>query len=143
MSPAQAFSHHTALQFQFTVRAADFSDRPLLILTEEASIYGLGGAQPEAYLVFMAVSQMEKVYGKAKSQQMLGTASAAFNEVMVSQFEAERAYGAVAVKKVFDRMAAGHTDAKVTYVCSMWTEAEHEPIAQTTPPTVARAEAKL
>jgi hypothetical protein len=49
------------------------------------------------------------------------------------------------VKKVYDAMVAGETDAAITYVCSMWSEAEHEPIAEATPPraVVAAATARL
>ena len=125
-----------------TILSRVFADGALG-LAEEASIEGLGGAQPEGYLVFMAVAQMEKAYGKAESRRMLGAATAAFNASMMATFEVERAYGADAVKGVYDAMAAGKTDAKITYVCSMWSEAEHEPIAEATPSMVARAEAKL
>eukprot|EP01047_Picozoa_sp_COSAG01_P053845 COSAG01_NODE_5815_length_4017_cov_3.964267_4_plen_73_part_00 len=71
---------------------------------------------------------------------MLGDAAAAFHQAMMPDFMAERAYGAAAVQRVYDAMAAGHADARVTYVCSMWSELEHEPIPQATPPlsSVAR-----
>jgi hypothetical protein len=85
------------------------------------------------------------VYGKAESAKLLAAASAAFDETMKAEFQAERAYGADAVKKVYDAMVAGETDAAITYVCSMWSEAEHEPIAEATPPraVVAAATARL
>ena len=68
---------------------------------------------------------------------MLGNATAAFHEAMMPDFVAERVYGAEAVKQVYDAMAAGRADARVTYVCSMWSEAEHEPLPHATPPLSA------
>lgn len=65
----------------------------------------------------MAIAQMEEVYGKAESRQILGAATQAFNDSMMSEFQAQRAYGPDAVKQVYDAMVAGDTDAKITYVC--------------------------
>ena len=53
---------------------------------------------------------MASVYGKAESAKLLAAASAAFDETMKAEFQAERAYGADAVKKVYDAMVAGETD---------------------------------
>eukprot|EP01043_Picozoa_sp_COSAG02_P053092 COSAG02_NODE_5816_length_4017_cov_4.466820_2_plen_389_part_00 len=106
----------------------------------EASIEGLGGTAPEGYLVFAALGHLSEIYGKDEAVRLQATASAAFNDAMKAEFRAKRAYGAEAVKEVFDTMVAGQTHAKTTYVCSMWSETEHEPISESTP---AKATARL
>jgi hypothetical protein len=105
---------------------------------EQGSLQGLGGAQPESFLVFTAIEDVSKVYGKAEAAAMLAEATTAFNARMLPEFKAVRAYGADATKRVYDEMVEGLADPMVTYVCSMWPEEQHEPIPAATPRQASR-----
>ena len=43
-----------------------------------SSLEGLGGAAPESFLVFIAVEQVSKIYGKTEAAEMLRESAAAF-----------------------------------------------------------------
>jgi hypothetical protein len=105
---------------------------------EQESLEGFGGAQPEPFLVFTAIEEVIKVIGKAETALMLADATKAFNARMMPEFKAVRAYGAEATKRVYDDMVQGNADPMVTYVCSMWPEELHEPIAAATPRRLSR-----
>lgn len=93
------------------------------------NLKGLGGAAPSSFLVFTAIEEVGKVYGKKECAAMLAQATKAYNEKMLPEFQPERHFGVEAARAVFDAMVAGKADPKITYVCSMWPEHLHDPKA--------------
>merc|ERR1712178_259748 len=68
----------------------------------QADLKGLGGSKPTMFLVFTALEEVAKVYGKDKSEKMLADAAKAYNAKMLPLFQAVRKFGAKDTREVFD-----------------------------------------
>eukprot|EP00746_Dinoflagellata_sp_MGD_P022749 gnl/MRDRNA2_/MRDRNA2_153259_c0_seq1.p1 gnl/MRDRNA2_/MRDRNA2_153259_c0~~gnl/MRDRNA2_/MRDRNA2_153259_c0_seq1.p1 ORF type:complete len:341 (-),score=55.90 gnl/MRDRNA2_/MRDRNA2_153259_c0_seq1:64-1056(-) len=93
----------------------------------QVSLQGLGGAEPATFLVFAALQQIEKVYGKKDTTRMLMEATAAYRGQSLPSFQAIRKYGPEETAAVFEEMVKDKTKPECTYICSLWPKDLHEP----------------
>jgi len=96
---------------------------------KRARIQGLGGSKPAPFLVFTALQEVHKVYGRREAEGLLAEASRAFAAKMRPSFRPVRRYGAEEAQAVLREMAGGRVSAETTYVCSLWPRHLQEPAA--------------
>ena len=92
-------------------------------LARELPITAKGGAKPRSFLVFTALGEAAQKYGATEMQQMLAGAQEAYCRAMLPGFVCERAYGAEATLRVWERTVKNEAKPGVTYVCSLWDDA--------------------
>ena len=92
------------------------------VLKKELKQYG--GAPPAPFLIFVAMANAQKEHGPAKVGKMLSEAQAAYANWKLPTFNAERAYGAEATLKIWDKTVKNECEPGVTYVCSLWPDME-------------------
>lgn len=83
-----------------------------------------GGAKEESFLIFVALANAQKRYGKKKINKMLVESQNAYIEAELKNFKAKRVYGPVATKAVWDNTVNNTCDPDLTYVCSLWPNAQ-------------------
>merc|ERR1712151_1238088 len=94
---------------------------------QKISLKGLGGASPSQFLVFMAINELEKTYGKAKMLDMLSDAKAAYKKRMFPHFQAVRIFGPEGTIRLYEDMLHGRQKSESTYICSLWPQELNEP----------------
>ena len=92
------------------------------VLKKELKLYG--GAPPAPFLIFVAMANAQKEHGPAKVGKMLREAQAAYANWKLPTFNPERAYGAEATLKIWDKTVKNECEPGVTYVCSLWPDME-------------------
>jgi len=86
-----------------------------------------GGAAPQDFLLFTAISALKKVMGKEKVREQLAAAEASYKEKAMNNLRVERRFGTDAVVQTWHELAEGKVPKGCVLSVSLWPDGDAPP----------------